>query len=75
MEKIKIPEEVIIICRSLAKAARESGLNQFSARFSPKYDSNWQGDVSMAWEQGRHGEDANKFSIMISSSIHAKINE
>lgn len=71
--KIEIPDDIQEICRNIAKAAQDSGLNKFECKFTPGFDSKWKYDVHFNWEAGRHGADSNKLFIWSQCTAHTQI--
>lgn len=70
---VTIPENIQQICRNLAETARQNGLLKFSGRFTPDYEMGWGGEVSFAWEAGRHGESSNQIDITSTFYVHTKV--
>lgn len=66
-EKINIPLKHQEFCKALACLCREHGMEKGSVTYTPNFDDSWNGDITMQWEQGRHGEESDK--IFISSNI------
>lgn len=70
-EKITIPEEVIQICRDMAKVAQQHGLSQYSGEFyPPKY---WGGKVGFRWDSGRHGIESNDLTVWSNFNVTTKV--
>ena len=74
-DKIDIPEDIQLICRNIAKAARESGLNKFECKFMPGFNSKWKHEVHFNWEAGRHNADSNHLYISSQCYAHTQIDD
>lgn len=74
-KKIEIPQDMVYICKELAKVARDKGLHSFSGTFTPDYTNGWRGDISFKWEQGRHGEDSNEIKISSSAWVFTNLTD
>jgi hypothetical protein len=70
--KINIPEDLIQVCRDLAKVAKASGLHSLSGKFTPLHSS-WGGDINFSWEAGRHGEDSDQIKITSSFFVFTHV--
>ncbi len=71
IEKIDIPEELIQVCRDMAKVARQHGLTECSGKFKPA--GGWNGEVGFSWEAGRHGEDGDQIKVYSNFFLHTKV--
>lgn len=71
-QKIDIPENLIQVCRDIAKVARQNGLLRFNGSFSPR--GGWGGDISFSWEAGRHGEESDEIKISSQFFVFTKVN-
>lgn len=60
-EKINIPEDLINICRDIAKVAQKHNLININGRLT--HSSQWGGDLTFNWSAGRHGEDSNELTV------------
>lgn len=68
VEKISIPEHHVEFCRAIAAVCKTFGVDNVGMTFRPGWKDPWSDTISMSWEQGRHGADAEK--LHISSSVH-----
>lgn len=73
--KIDIPTPHQEFCKVVAKLARDHGLSRFSGMFMPGYkdQSNWQDQIEFSWEEGRHGEDADRIFISSTKRVWTRI--
>ena len=70
---VEIPERHQAFCKAVAKLAREHGLKSFSGSYRPGYGDAWRGDISFAWEDGRHGDAADRITIHSQFHVNTKI--
>lgn len=65
--KINIPERHQEFCKAVARLCREHGLIKANMSYSPAFEDDWDGEIQMSWEDGRHGEDSDK--LFLSSTL------
>lgn len=70
-DEITIPEELQQVCRELAEVAQRHGLYKLSGQFRGK--GKWGGDVSFAWEAGRHNEDSDQLNITSTFNVWTQV--
>jgi hypothetical protein len=69
-----IPLDIQEFCKAVAKVAKDHGMSNLHGTFRPNWKSEWRHDVSFSWEQGRHGENADRITISSQVTINAKLN-
>lgn len=66
-----IPEKHVEFSKAVARLAKEHGIQNMNVTYRPSYfGGDWQGDIAIYWEQGRHGADAGKVRISSTETIH-----
>jgi hypothetical protein len=72
-----IPQRYVEFCRELARVARKHEMTSFHCNFRPEWQSDWNDQINMAWEQGRHGEDSGHMvltsNVMVRTSIETPV--
>jgi len=58
-----IPQRHIDFCKAVAKLAAEHGLNSLGMSFRPGYADEWNGQIQMNWDQGRHGDSRHRLTV------------
>lgn len=71
-EKINIPEELVQICRELAKVAQSNGLYSLQGEFRHPFE--WGSSVGFKWEAGRHNEDAGEITVWSNLQVITRVN-
>ena len=72
-EKTVIPDIHIDFCRAVAELARKYELNRATLQFQPGYADDWRDEITMNWEQGRHGDDSGSLIITSTVLVRTKI--
>ena len=65
-----IPEKHLEFCRKVAALAAEAGINRATLKFMPGFGDEWQDEIDMHWEQGRHGEDSRR--VFVTSTVRVR---
>lgn len=66
-----IPEKHVEFAKAVARLAKEMGIQNMNVTYRPSYfRDDWKGDISIYWEQGRHGEDADKVRVSSTETVH-----
>lgn len=66
--KHNIPEDFIAYARECAALAKKYDFSSVAISIRPSFSHTWRDQVTVNWDQGRHGEDSNK--INVSSTVH-----
>lgn len=72
-EERNLPERHVEICRAFAAVAKKYGLDNCTVRYRPGFGDEWRNDVTVAWEQGRHGADVEKLFIESTVRVWARL--
>lgn len=73
--KIDIPLRHQEFCKAVAKLALEHGLDKFHGSFTPgfKDSDDWQDQIEFTWDQGRHGEDADRIFMSSTKRVWTRL--
>lgn len=71
----QIPERFVSFFRQVADLARANSLDKVSATLRPGWKDSWRGEVTMYWEQGRHGDASGTFRIATTTQLTLDIKQ
>ena len=70
-----IPDHFIAFGEAVAKLAREAGFTGVGISIRPGYDDSWRDNVTVSWEQGRHGAEAGSLVVQSTVVVRHRIDE
>jgi hypothetical protein len=73
VKRVSIPENHVEFCRALARVCKQHGIASFFGRYRPDWQDPWRDVIQMNWQQGRHGEEADRISITSEVQINTRI--
>jgi hypothetical protein len=73
MVKTSIPDNHVEFCRDIARLCRKHGVQKFHGSYRPNFDDPWDGEIIMAWEQGRHGEDSDRLYVNSRVDVYTRL--
>lgn len=58
-----MPDRFVQFGKEVAELARQHGMQNFQITLQPEWKADWPHQVTILWEQGRHGEDNRRFVL------------
>lgn len=68
-EQSDFPPTVTEFARGLAKLCAAHNLSEFTGKYRPGFKANCWGEISFAWDSGRHGADSRTIRIRMEKTM------
>ena len=68
-----IPAELVQFCKEVARLAAQYELSRLNMTFNPGFNTPWRDAIQMAWDSGRHGDNAHRLNITSTVMVQAEV--